>query len=524
MTDEPKLLRCESRSGTGECGWHLLSPGLLEKARTRVQLIAWIMLGTMALGAVIDFVYVGFFVDDSVVESIDATWIFSTVFVMAITVGLLVASYSARVTHVTVLHLALLYEVVACLFMATFITWIMYEISGQIPYITWITPLIIMFPLIVPSPPRATLVTAIIAATTKPAGLFLIELLTSTDIDAATFFISSVSPAFAVAIAYFSSRVVHGMNVDLAKAQRMGSYELQSRLGSGGMGEVWLAKHKLLARPAAVKLISPETLHLKTEMQRIALARFEREAQTTAAMRSPHTIQLYDFGIAQSGAFYYVMEYLEGLDLDELVKNHGPVAPARLAFLLSQVCDSLGEAHERGLIHRDVKPANIYVCRYGRCDDFVKVLDFGLVKTNGDREDDVSITADGTVSGTPAFVAPEQVLGEKIDGRTDIYSLGCAAYWALTGTYVFQGKSAMATVMMHVNTTPSPPSSCGVQHIPSALDDIVMACLEKDPANRPQTADELAEMLANCDLGGVWNRRAARDWWEANVPPGAQSA
>jgi serine/threonine-protein kinase len=519
MTDEPKLLQCHSKSGTGECGWHLLSPGLLEKARSRVQLIAWIMLGTMAVGAVVDFVWVGFFVDDSVVESIDATWIYSTVFVMAMTVGLLVASYSSRITHVAVLHLALLYEVIACLFMATFVTWIMYEISGQFPYITWVTPLIIMFPLIVPSPPRATLVTALFAAATQPLGLFLIERVTSTNVDGSTMFISSVSPAFAVAIAYFSSRVVHGMNVDLAKAQRMGSYELQSRLGSGGMGEVWLAKHKLLARPAAVKLISPETLYKNTEMQRVALARFEREAQTTAAMRSPHTIQLYDFGIAHSGAFYYVMEYLEGLDLEELVKDYGPVPPNRLVFLLSQVCDSLGEAHERGLIHRDVKPANIYVCRYGRCDDFVKVLDFGLVKTDGDQDDEVAITADGTVSGTPAFAAPEQVLGEKVDGRTDIYSLGCTAYWALTGTYVFRGKSAMATVMMHVNTTPSPPSSCGIQEIPTELDNIVMACLEKDPANRPQTADELADMLANCDLGDAWTRRTARDWWETNVPP-----
>jgi serine/threonine-protein kinase len=218
------------------------------------------------------------------------------------------------------------------------------------------------------------------------------------------------------------------------------------------------------------------------------------------------------------------MEYLEGLDLEELVKNHGPVPPNRLVFLLTQVCDSLGEAHERGLIHRDVKPANIYVCRYGRCDDFVKVLDFGLVKTNGDREDDVSITADGTVSGTPAFVAPEQVLGEKIDGRTDIYSLGCAAYWALTGTYVFQGKSAMATVMMHVNTTPAPPSSVGIQDIPTDLDNIIMACLEKDPAKRPQTADELAERLANCVLGDAWNRQTARNWWETNVPPNERSA
>jgi len=161
------------------------------------------------------------------------------------------------------------------------------------------------------------------------------------------------------------------------------------------------------------------------------------------------------------------------------------------------------------------------VCRYGRCDDFVKVLDFGLVKTDRDEEDDIGLTADGTVSGTPAFVAPEQILGDKTDGRTDIYSLGCTAYWALTGTYVFQGNTAMATVMMHVNTIPSPPSACGIQPISAELDDIVMACLEKDPANRPQDADSLAEMLTACDVGGAWTKQAAKEWWETNMPVSA---
>jgi serine/threonine-protein kinase len=512
MTDNETILRRASKSGASECGWHLISPGLLEKARLRVRVIAWLMFVIMGIGALIDLIYAGI-----VLGTLDPILVASAVFGVAISAALLFASYSSRFTHVVVLHLALTYEVVTCLLMATVLPWFTHTMFGYLPLVTWVTPLIIMFPLIVPSPPRVTLVTALLAAATRPAGLVFLGLVTAIDVDLIEVFRSCWSPGFAVAIAYAGSRVVHGMNVDLAKAQKMGSYQLESRLGSGGMGEVWLAKHQFLARPAAVKLISPDTLHQNTDMQRVAMARFEREAQTTAAMRSPHTIQLYDFGIAQSGAFYYVMEYLDGLDLDELVKRYGPVPPNRLAFLLSQVCDSLGEAHERGLIHRDVKPANIYVCRYGRCDDFVKVLDFGLVKTDGDKDDDVGLTAEGTVSGTPAFVAPEQVLGDKTDGRTDIYSLGCTAYWALTGTYVFQGKSAMATVMMHVNTTPSPPSACGVQPIPSELDSVVMACLEKDPANRPQDADALAEMLTACHIGGAWTRHTARDWWETNV-------
>jgi serine/threonine-protein kinase len=517
MNHESKVCRRASKSDTTECGWHLISPELLAKARVRVQLIAWLMLGVMVLGAIVDFVWAGFFMGEEVRQSIDAIWVVSTLIVVAMTLSLLIASYSSHLTHLAVLHLALAYEVLTCLFMSTFLVWIMIEMTGQIPYISWVTPLIIMFPLIVPSPPSATLVVALVAAATRPFGLVLIEAVTSVEVDASVIFISSVSPTFAAAIAYFSSRVVHGMNVDLAKAQKMGHYQLQSRLGSGGMGEVWLAKHELLVRPAAIKLINPDTLAQNIEQQRVAMARFEREAQATAALRSPHTIQLYDFGIAQSGAFYYVMEYLNGLDLDQLVKDYGPLPPARLVHMLLQMCDSLGEAHEQRLIHRDVKPANIYVCRYGRNDDFVKVLDFGLVKSENGKEDDVSLTAEGTVSGTPAFLAPEQVLGDKTDGRTDIYSLGCTAYWALTGNYVFQGKSNMATVMMHVNTTPTPPSASGVQSIPKELDEIVMACLEKDPANRPLNADALAERLAACHFGDSWTKRQAREWWETNV-------
>ncbi len=517
MKHEPNVCRRQSKGEAAQCGWHLISPDLLEKARARVQLIAWLMAGVMVLGAIVDFIWAGFFMGEEVRQNIDAVWVASTIFVVAMTVGLLFASYSSRLTHVAVLHLALAYEVITCLFVATFVTWILIEMTGQLPYVSWVTPLIIMFPLIVPSPPRATLVVALAAAATRPVGLFLIEAVTSVEIDASMIFISSVSPTFAVAIAYFSSRVVHGMNVDLAKAQKLGHYELESKLGSGGMGEVWLAKHELLVRPAAIKLINPDTLAQKSEQQRVAMARFEREAQATAALRSPHTIHLYDFGVNQSGAFYYVMEYLNGLDLDKLVREHGPLTPARVVHVLLQMCDSLGEAHEQGLIHRDVKPANIYLCRYGRCDDFVKVLDFGLVKSENGKEDDVSLTAEGTVSGTPAFLAPEQVLGDKTDGRTDIYSLGCTAYWALTGNYVFQGKTGMATVMMHVNTPPTPPSTCGVQAIPPELDEIVMACLEKDPANRPQNADALAETLAAYHIGDSWTQKHARDWWESNV-------
>jgi eukaryotic-like serine/threonine-protein kinase len=344
------------------------------------------------------------------------------------------------------------------------------------------------------------------------------------DLSAATYLVSTLSPAFAVILAYAGSRVVHGMAVNLSEAQHVGSYTLESRLGTGGMGEVWQARHQMLARPAAIKLIRAESLAMESEHQRVTVARFEREAQATATMRSPHTIQLYDFGITDSGAFYYVMELLDGLDLDALVLRYGPLPSARAIHLLMQVCDSLGEAHEHGLIHRDVKPANIYVCRYGRRLDFVKVLDFGLVKlSDGGDEDALKLTSRDHVSGTPVFIAPEQVLGEEVDARTDIYQLGCVAYWLLTGKFVFKAATAMATMMMHVHEVPVAPSSHAELPVCVELDRLVLSCLEKDPARRPQNVDQLAQMLGDCDVGENWTDDRARHWWQIHLPEDNES-
>jgi serine/threonine-protein kinase len=194
------------------------------------------------------------------------------------------------------------------------------------------------------------------------------------------------------------------------------------------MGEVWRARHRFLARPAAVKLIRPETLGGGDEDRAlVALRRFEREAQAIAGLRSPNTIQIYDFGVADDGTFFYVMELLDGLDLETLVERHGPLPQERVVELLLQVCDSLSEAHEQGLLHRDIKPANIFVCRYGHRFDVVKVLDFGLVRTLGNA-DDARLTREGTLAGTPAYIAPEQAMGDTVDHRADLYSLGCVAF------------------------------------------------------------------------------------------------
>ena len=314
------------------------------------------------------------------------------------------------------------------------------------------------------------------------------------------------------------ARAIYGLSADVAKAREMGSYRLVERLGQGGMGEVWRAKHRMLARPAAIKLIRPEALEGGGEHRDIALTRFTQEAHATASMRSPHTIELYDFGVSAEGTFYYVMELLDGFDLETLVQKFGPVPAARAVHLVRQVCHSLAEAHEHGLIHRDIKPANIYVCRYGRDLDFVKVLDFGLVKLGRDVDGDEThrqLTAAHVITGTPGYMAPEQALGgTESDARTDLYAVGCVAFWLLTGRPVFEGSTVMETVTQHARDEPPPPSSCTELPIPPALDAVILRCLAKRPEDRPQSADELAHTLADtCDVH-TWTEARARDWWE----------
>jgi eukaryotic-like serine/threonine-protein kinase len=314
--------------------------------------------------------------------------------------------------------------------------------------------------------------------------------------------------------------VVYRLGAEVRRARELGSYRLVERLGEGGMGEVWRAQHRMLARPAAIKLIRPEMLGATNfESRRLLLRRFEREAQATALMRSPHTMNVYDFGAADDGTFYYVMELLDGFDLDELIDRFGPVPAERAVYFLRQMCDSLGEAHEAGLIHRDVKPANVYVCRYGREPDFIKLLDFGLVKHGVSEREAEKLTAAFVAGGTPAFMSPEQALGEeRVDHRSDIYAVGCVAYWLLTGTLVFKGANPIETILMHVDREPEPPSQRTELRIPAQLETIVLACLAKKPEARPQTADELAARLSSVPLAREWNVARAREWWNINRP------
>ena len=298
----------------------------------------------------------------------------------------------------------------------------------------------------------------------------------------------------------------------------VGSYRLIAPLGSGGMGEVWRARHRLLARPAAVKLIryQEEPGPAREQLMR----RFQREAQVTARLRSPHTVQLFDFGVDDSGSFYYVMELLDGLDLHQIVKRFGPQPAERVVMLLRQACRSLAEAHGHGLVHRDIKPANLFVTRLGCEYDYLKVLDFGIVKDQpAAGSEPTLLSAQGLLPGTPAFMAPELVFSETgVDGRADLYSLACAAYWALTGQLLFEAGNVAQMIVHHAQTRPVPPSQVTELPIPRQLEAILMTCLEKDPANRVPSALELDAQLARVPSAGSWTTERAQEWWSLNAP------
>ena len=341
-------------------------------------------------------------------------------------------------------------------------------------YVSWNTILILVYAMVVPTTPLKMFAACLVAASMDPlaVGIANIRGLTAPSFTRAIFL---YYPNFICAvIAVLPSIALRRMGHRITRARELGSYELVEQLGHGGMGEVWRAEHRLLVRPAAIKLVRPEMLGTAGEQDgRALLRRFEREAQATSVLSSPHTIDLLDFGLTDDGAFYYVMELLIGRDLQSLVRDFGALPADRVTYLLRQVCHSLAEAHARGLVHRDIKPANVYVCRMGLDYDFVKVLDFGLVRFSTGGARSTLLSAEQVTSGIPAFMAPEVILGEAaVDPRSDVYSIGCLAYWMLTGQLVFEADSPMKMLMSHVETAPAPPSRRTELPIPGELDQI----------------------------------------------------
>ena len=387
--------------------------------------------------------------------------------------------------------------------------------------VSWIALLILIYAIIAPTSPRRMLTASLIAASLDPIAYAIVGMLGGRVQDPVYVFVITW-PSFASAfISIVPARVQQHLGRRLHEAQALGSYHLVERLGTGGMGEVWRAEHRLLARNAAIKLVRPEVLGVKNAGEaQVILRRFEREAQATAALSSPHTIQVFDFGITSDGTFYYVMELLAGRDLESLVREFGPLPPNRVIHLLRQVCHSLADAHARGLVHRDVKPANIYVCRMGLEYDFTKVLDFGLVKIKErSRDGDSMMTLEQTTTGTPAYMAPEAIVGNgEVDRRADVYALGCVAYFLLTGELVFQADTSMKMLLQHVQGEPTPPSERSELPVPRELDDLVMACLQKDPNMRPPDARALFKMACACGSRDEWTQDQAEHWWKAHLP------
>ncbi|HEX5132939.1 MAG TPA: serine/threonine-protein kinase [Candidatus Krumholzibacteria bacterium] len=389
--------------------------------------------------------------------------------------------------------------------------------------LSWVAVWVLMFAVVVPNRPRQTAIATLASVSAVPVVLgYVIQTHPISGVTPQRFFFGLVFPYLLVALmAYIGSRLIHSLGREVTRARELGGYELIERLGGGGMGEVWRAEHHLLARPAAIKLVRPGLDGSDARRARELQDRFLREAQATALMRSPHTIELYDFGTTNDGTFYYVMELLDGFDLETLVNRFGPVPAERAIRMLRQVCHSLAEAHAKELIHRDIKPANVFVCRYGREVDYIKVLDFGMVKKRfvGDGNDDTQLTGDNMLAGTPAFMAPEQVLGNRpVDARTDLYAVGCVGYWLLTGQQVFSGKNAMSVLTQHAREAPPAPSAHTELEVPPALDALILACLAKNPDDRPVSAEALAEMLSAIETRSAWTPHHARDWWEKHHP------
>jgi eukaryotic-like serine/threonine-protein kinase len=323
--------------------------------------------------------------------------------------------------------------------------------------------------------------------------------------------------AIGAALAAYDSFVVNGLRVELHEARKFGQYRLIRKLGEGGMGEVFLAEHTLLKRPCALK-------HIKgsANSDPLALARFEREVQSAARLAHPNTIEIFDYGHTVDGTFYYVMEYLHGMSLAELLRECGPLPPGRVVYLIRQVCEGLAEAHNLGMVHRDLKPANVFVAVRGGESDVAKVLDFGMVKLTGDPGV-AALTADVMISGTALFMAPEQAMGDRaLDARADLYALGAVMYCALTGRPPFEGDRPFVVMMAHARDPVTPPRAVRPD-VPADLERVVLRCLAKRPEDRYPNSKALGEALAACDSAGEWGPHRAEAWWEVRLGPGMSS-
>jgi serine/threonine-protein kinase len=320
-------------------------------------------------------------------------------------------------------------------------------------------------------------------------------------------------------MAAYGSHKIAQLRQEAFEARKLGQYRLKRRLGSGGMGDVWLAEHHLLKQPCAIKLIRHDLVDDPT-----TLSRFQREVQATAMLAHPNTVRIYDYGIAEDGTFYYTMEHLPGPTLHELVEKHGPLPPERAVYLLRRACSALGEAHALGLVHRDLKPGNFIVSQLGGVPDVLKLLDFGLVRNTPGNPDHERLSFHGYVIGTPAYLSPEQAAGQRdLDARSDLYSLGAVGYFLLSAHAPFQGRTPHHVMVAHLEQ-PVPPLCAPGGTIPADVEAVIRRCLAKDPSDRYPDVLSLEGALAACTCAAEWTESRAARWWQDQAGPDRSSA
>jgi serine/threonine-protein kinase len=468
-----------------------IPPDLAEAGANRLAVLALLSAVVSLLMAIANRQFLGRFGATSMNPTI---WLLSTSASLLLSFSVAWIVWRKMLPSAALLDLGLIYEVAQAFCIS--LGFHLVPISPDAPPHGWtgVAVFILAYPLIVPSTRGKMILATLAAAAMDPLGLLVVVAAGNPRPPASLLLLTFLPTALSAGVAIVVSRLVYRMTVEAEKGHEMGSYHLEELLGRGGMGEVWRANHRLLARSAAIKLIRPESFGSDG---RELVRRFEREAKATAALRSPHTVNIYDFGTTEDGTFYYVMELLEGFDLETLVSSFGPLPPERATHLLIQACHSLAEAHQGGLIHRDVKPANIYACRYGLDWDFVKVLDFGLVKNPELAAEDKGrpLTVAGVIAGTPGYMARRWVWENRTwtGARTSTRS-PVVGYWLLTAKPVFD----LGSSPMQVRDGPHPEAaaiSIGAHDgpHPARARHILLRCLSKDPNDRPQTMQELAE-------------------------------
>ncbi len=386
-----------------------------------------------------------------------------------------------------------------------------YELSlvdAVAPQFTLVTIQALVVATAVPMPPRVAVLLSTFTCATQPLGVFLAHQWGALTLAGFAW----IGPTMGAALALGLSLGLYALiqTYPHPAGRTAGSFRLLNKIGSGGMGEVWAARHASLALPAAVKLIQATGDEPTAE-------RFKREARATALLTSMHTVRLYDYGIANDGRPYYAMELLNGFDLQRVVEGTGPLPPARVVSLMEQLCDSLGEAHAAGLVHRDIKPQNVLITRVGWKPDVVKVLDFGLVSIHrrvraaGELN---TLTGPDHLAGTPAYFPPELLRESEPDARSDIYQVGCLMFYLLTGRTVFSPKRLVAALLSHATEGAPRTSDVAEQPIPEDLDRLIARCLNKSPEERPQSVSELLRELRSLECRGQWDEEAARTWWD----------